>query len=477
MKLRIRTTILQLTLFGFLLAVLPLIAALVHSMLRIGDLSAKMTSILVDTNETVQSSRILLSQILSLERSAAQFLVLRDRSLLDIYEEQRPPFLETTQTLTGIVQAEGTLKRLDEIKDREREVYRALLTQSSLPEDSPGDPFSLPPFSELARPVPFEVSQQVTADAIRIQDQITNVRQLLLLQALALIPSALLMAIAFSIFITRPLKEIGSAVRRLGSGDFSGEVRVRGPQDIREISRRMDALRVHLNELETQKTMFLQHVSHELKTPLTAIREGVELLSDEVVGKLTRDQAEVAGILRASSHQLQKQIEDLLKFNTVLGQLSLRSVQSVDFRSLTEESIASQRLFSLSRQVDITKDLDDATVLGDPEQLRAVVDNLLSNAISYSPDASFVNVALCVRDGRAILDVQDQGPGIDPGDRAHVFEAFYQGKRRRRGHVKGTGLGLAICERYTDLHQGTIEIIDASEGAHFRLSIPLGTQE
>jgi len=167
----------------------------------------------------------------------------------------------------------------------------------------------------------------------------------------------------------------------------------------------------------------------------------------------------------------------LLKFNTVLGQLSLRSVRIVDFRSLIDESIASQRLFSLSRQVDIKKHLDDATVLGDPEQLRAVVDNLLSNAINYSPDTSFVNVALRACDGRAILDVQDHGPGIDPADRAHVFEAFYQGKRRRKGHVKGTGLGLAICERYTELHHGTIEIVDAAAGAHFRLSIPLRTPE
>ncbi len=472
MKLAIRTSILQLTLVGFFLAVLPLIAALVHTIVRVGDLSSRMTSMLVNTNQTVQSSRILLSQILSLERSAAQFLVLRDRSLLAIYEDQRPQFFETLQTLSGIVHVEGTLKRLSELSSRERDIYRLLLEQSSLPEETPGDPFSLPPFSELARPVPFEISHQVAADAVRIQEQVARVRRLLLLQAIALIPLAVMMGITFSIFITRPLKEIGVAVRRLGSGDFKRAVQVRGPQDIQEISARMDALRLHLNELEKQKTMFLQHISHELKTPLTAIREGVELLGDEIVGELTREQAEVAGILRASSHQLQKQIEDLLKFNTVLGQVSLRSSAVVDFVALTEHSISAQRMFSLSRRLTIRQRLEPATVLGDPEQLRTIVDNLLSNSINYSPEAGVIQVTLRVRGGYAVLDVKDQGPGIDEDDRPHVFEAFYQGKRRRKGHVKGTGLGLAISERYTALHHGTLKLVDSVEGAHFRLSIP-----
>ena len=115
-------------------------------------------------------------------------------------------------------------------------------------------------------------------------------------------------------------------------------------------------------------------------------------------------------------------------------------------------------------------------MIGDGNKIRAIVDNLLSNAIKYSPRAGEISLELRIEDDFAILDVVDEGPGIQPGDRPRIFDSFYQGKNVPEGRIKGSGLGLAIAREYALAHGGLIEVLDRSDGArgaHFRLRLPL----
>jgi len=115
----------------------------------------------------------------------------------------------------------------------------------------------------------------------------------------------------------------------------------------------------------------------------------------------------------------------------------------------------------------------DCEILGDPAQLRVIFDNLFSNAIKYSPDNGQISVVLQIQGNRMVLDVLDQGPGIDPLDKDRLFDPYFQGRVASQGVVKGTGLGLAIAQEFAKLHQGIIEAINHSVGAHFRLTLPL----
>jgi two-component system, NtrC family, sensor histidine kinase GlrK len=113
-------------------------------------------------------------------------------------------------------------------------------------------------------------------------------------------------------------------------------------------------------------------------------------------------------------------------------------------------------------------------VWGDDAKLRAVIDNLMSNALKYSPDGGKIRIILQRHNGCAVLDVMDSGPGIALTERDRVFEAFYQGQQRQGGHIEGSGLGLSIAREYLMAHQGTIELIDdVSQGAHFRVTLPV----
>ena len=114
------------------------------------------------------------------------------------------------------------------------------------------------------------------------------------------------------------------------------------------------------------------------------------------------------------------------------------------------------------------------------DKIRAIVDNLLSNAIKYSPRSGQVAIDLFTEGNNAVLDVVDQGPGVDPEDRPRIFESFYQGKPAPEGRIKGSGLGLAIAREYALAHGGRIELLDRADGkrgARFRVWLPLAVAD
>jgi two-component system sensor histidine kinase GlrK len=294
------------------------------------------------------------------------------------------------------------------------------------------------------------------------------------LEAIALVPVAFILSMLFAVLITRPIKQVDRAIRYLGDGNFSEIPVVRGPRDLEQLGERLNWLRDRLLELEREKTKFLQHVSHELKTPLTAIRESAELMNEQVVGDLNNQQREIVEILRDNSIQLQKLIEDLLNFSILRSRASGMSYNRVEMKKVIEDVLDDHKVALMSRNVNLQKSLKPVNVEGDREKLRILVDNLVSNAIKYSPDDSPLWVKLYEMNKRAFIEVTDSGPGIPDTERDRVFEAFYQGKPAEKGHISGTGLGLSIAREYAHAHGGDISVVKSREaGACLQVVLPL----
>jgi len=482
-RLTLPTSIFQLALIGFLLATLPLSVALVNTFVQIDRLSAQMQLAVSDSAQAVEASRTIMAQVLNMERSTGQYLVLRDPAVLQRYEDQRGQLGKAIVLLESLPAGESLLDRLRQLREQEQALYDKLREVASTPqpqmEDVPPKVQDVPPrlaeqnnLTQLVRPIPFEVTQMIAQRSDVITRQLEQMQGLLLLQALGLIPLALILAVVFSVLISRPLRRLGAAIHRLGAGEFSTPVKVSGPQDVRELSEHLDWLRKRLSELDEQKQTFLHHVSHELKTPLTAIREGTELLCDEVVGTLNPEQAEVASILRESGLQLQAQVEALLNFNAALAQEKPRQQETIVLDTLLPEIIDKHSLAMRARKITVQTDLQAASLCGEHDQIRTLLDNLLSNAIKYSPDGGKVQLNAWMENDEVHIDVIDVGPGISNEERSQVFEPFFQGQQRAKGHVKGTGLGLAIAQRYARLHRGSIEVRDSQTGAHLRVTLP-----
>jgi len=475
-RLSLPTSIFQLALIGFLLATLPLSIALVNTFVQIDRLSAQMQLAVSDSAQAVEASRTIMAQVLNMERSTGQYLVLRDPAVLQRYEDQRGQLGKAIVLLESLPSGDSLLDRLSQLREQEQVLYDKLREVASTPQPQVQDE---PPrleeqhnLTRLVRPIPFEVAQMIARRSDVITRQMEQMQGLLLLQALGLIPLALILAVVFSVLISRPLRRLGAAIHRLGAGEFSTPVKVSGPQDVRELSEHLDWLRKRLSELDEQKQTFLHHVSHELKTPLTAIREGTELLCDEVVGTLNPEQTEVASILRESGLQLQAQVEALLNFNAALAQEKPQQQEIIMLDTLLPEIIDKHRLAMRARKITVQTDLQAVSLCGEHDQIRTLLDNLLSNAIKYSPDGGKIQLNAWVENDEVCIDVVDAGPGISSEERGQVFEPFFQGQQLAKGHVKGTGLGLAIAQRYARLHRGNIEARDSQTGAHLRVTLP-----
>jgi two-component system sensor histidine kinase GlrK len=193
-----------------------------------------------------------------------------------------------------------------------------------------------------------------------------------------------------------------------------------------------------------------------------------------VVGELNEQQREIAGILRDSSLQLQKLIENLLNFSMMRSRASSLFRSRVELKSIIESVLEGHKVAILSHKLDLQLSLLPISLAGDKEKLRIMVDNLVSNAIKYSPEGASLWVLLSRRDNQAVIEVTDSGPGIPPAERKRIFEAFYQGAPAGEGHVRGTGLGLSIAGEYAHAHGGDISVLDSGKtGARFQIVLPL----
>jgi two-component system sensor histidine kinase GlrK len=464
---------LQLILIGFALVALPLVIPVIHATLYVDRLALQSQKAVREAVQATQSSWMLVEQVTAMERSARQFVVLGDPSLFQGYTKIHDQFNETVAKLSSLKLDPRQREQLTELSSQELSLFRSLQGE---PHDSEVARLAVEKFyalTELAQSILSGSSRVINREVDVMQNLAAEAQRKLALQTLSVIPLALLLAGAFVYLIARPIRQIDTSIHRLGGGDFSSNIRVEGPQDLENLGKRLDWLRLRLVELEAQRTKLMRHISHELKTPLAALREGTALLSDQVVGTLTGEQAEIAGILQQNALQLQKRIEDLLNFSVAQQRDSTLQVTPVELRSLMESVARNHKPTMMSRGLRLDLDAEEVTVAGDEEKLVIVMDNLLSNAIKYSPEGGAILLRLNQNDGLATIDIVDQGPGIASEEQQDIFKPFFQGKGARANQVAGTGLGLAIAREYITAHHGSIDVIpEVDSGAHFRVVLP-----
>jgi two-component system sensor histidine kinase GlrK len=465
---------LQLVLIGFSLVTLPLIVAIVHATISVDRLADQSQRAVHNAVQVTQSSRMLVEQLIAMERQGRQYQVLGDAVLLQAYTTAHEQFQSFATRMASLPLDAFQQRQLRVLVSKEREVFETLRTQ---PRDSVQSEKAAAEFvslTELARSILSQSNQLIDREIEVMQTAAGKAQRTLVWQTLALIPGTLLFATIFVTLISRPIRQIDYAIRCLGDGDFASNIAIAGSRDLENLGSGLNWLRLRLLELEEAKRKFLGRVSHELKTPLTAIREGVELLAEEVVGTLNYQQHEIVTILQQKSTHLQRLIENLLNFSMAQARSVSLIRKPVLLHRLLEDVAVDHKPVMIAKEVTLELRSSEVLVWGDDAKLRAVIDNLMSNALKYSPDGGKIRVTLHRNNHCAVLDVMDSGPGISPTEKDRVFEAFYQGQRCEGGHIEGSGLGLSIAREYIVVHQGTIELVDdVSQGAHFRVTLPV----
>jgi two-component system sensor histidine kinase GlrK len=469
-------SIVRLILIGFAVVMTPLIAAVVTAVIQVDRLAEDSRAALIEGEIATQQSRSLVEQLIEMQRALTQFQVLKDPDFHDNYLERRRVFLNAAENLSELNLTKIAREQLQGLIRDERALFDRLHAKTGDPAEILAQENKAQVWTDLtnrARAVLSESSRLIETQVDATTERAGDLQRTLLLQAAAVIPATILLAGLFVMMIIRPMREVGHAIRRLGGREFSAPISVHGPRDLEELGRQLDWLRLRIQELEHQKMTFLRHISHELKTPLTTIREGSELLAESLVSAAP-EEAEISRIICSNSLHLQKLIEDLLQFGKTQELVTdLKVLESVDLQAVVSTVVATQALASASKVIRIEQELAPVRIRGDENKVRIIVDNLLTNAIKYTPAGGRVSVSLEARDGYAVVDVCDTGPGVAESEKQKIFEPFQQGQAEYQSSVKGTGLGLAIAREYVEAHDGYIRVVDSTEGAHFRAAFPL----
>lgn len=475
MELRYPSSFFGLLLAGFGIVVLPLIAGLISNAISFERLSEQSQQAVFNATAATQNTRQLSTLMLSMERSARLYASSGDRSLIDTYKQSRDSFNRTLEPLNALPLTPEMRASAADIQKRESDLFATLTAKGPSSEVAQQFEREYGQLSQRAQSLNTLASALIEQEVAELKASAAKARKQILWQLLAMIPSALLLIAGFTYLLARPIRDLAASIHRLGEGKLAQRIRVSGPRDIERLGEQLDWLRQRLISLEDQKTRFFQHVSHELKTPLTALREGSDILSDGVVGQLTDEQREVARILKQNSLTLEKLIQDLLAYSQSPSRDALEKkvamdIKPVSLKQLIDDVTARQKLAIVSKSLVVTKECEDFSFQGDAEKVRVIIDNLLSNAVKYAPTRGAVTLRVGSYKKNAVIDVIDNGPGISEEDRERVFDPFYRGKAAST-ETKGTGLGLAIVRDYVALHGGTVEVLNAG-GAHFRVILP-----
>ncbi|MEO6422893.1 MAG: ATP-binding protein [Candidatus Nitrotoga sp.] len=493
---------LKLILLGFTLVGLPLIVALINSAVSIDRLADQSRKAVYQSVQITLASLTLTNEINTMERSVRQALILGDESLLGGYFQAHTKFEKTTANLFQLSTRTEQKQMLGQLQSLEADIFKKVSATSESPKQLRELVQSFAPLLDSAHSFSEVGYALIELEVDEMQNMAEHAHTVMYWELFALIPFVVLLALGFSLLITRPIRQIDEAIRNMGQGELSKTVRVDGPQDLMYLGERLDWMRRRLLKLEEQKTRFLQHVSHELKTPLTSMREGADLLAEGVVGELTVKQQQIANILHSNSIQLQKRIEDLLNYSALQTEKSALMKHQANLAGILSVVLQDQNLAIMNKNLKIDLACTELMIDCDEQKIRTIIDNLISNAVKFSPLGGRIKIWTNKVDGAAQLDIMDAGQGIDKVDQDKVFEPFYQGRRMTENHVKGTGLGLSIAREYALAHGGNIELKDSHSskqqsdgenalahggiidpvqqikaGAHFCLTLPIHDPE
>ena len=286
--------------------------------------------------------------------------------------------------------------------------------------------------------------------------------------------AALIAALVFSLTLTRPVKALTSTIRRMGRGDLSARVHIRASGEMRELAESYNAMAERIENFDRSRSQFVSNASHELKTPLTAMK----LLLECMIEQPEMPEPLRMEFMQDMNHEIDRLsgvITDLLTLTKMDSQEGPLHLSELDLSRLAEDTLHTLAPVAEKAGLTIAASITPGVcITGDATKLCSIIYNLADNAIKYTPEGGEIRVTLSARGKHAILTVQDNGIGIPPEEQAHVFDRFYRVDKARSRATGGTGLGLSIVRQMVQLHGGDITLTSVpGEGSTFTVTLPV----
>jgi two-component system sensor histidine kinase GlrK len=461
-----------LILVGFGLVALPLLIAVVWALVNLDRVAAQSELLVFTGVEAADNSRLLNERLISLERLARQYQIVKNPDSLQLMQQDLQTFDVLLKKMAPLVEEIGATELATSLGAETSSIVSMLTNADDATMAAAIGRFV--PLRHNVDQLTTILTAYVDTKLSTLQETARNAQRVSAWQVAALVPGTLILILIFTLLVTRPIRQIDRAIGQLGESGFSRPIKIKGPTDLERLGRQLEWLRLRLLDLAQEKNKFLRHMSHELKTPLANIREGTELLLDGSVGELEGAQREVTDILRMNGLKLQQLIENLLSFSAWQTKSEVLTLSDFDLRQQVLSIARAQRLALRAGHIQLKLDVDAINVNADQDKIRTVLDNLLSNAVKFTPRDGLITIRAHRLPKSFVMEFGDTGPGIPEDESPRIFDAFFQGAHEQGGQVGGTGIGLSVVRECIQAHNGSVELVNSDEfpGAHFRIYIP-----
>lgn len=465
-----RLTLIQQWIAVMVLTVVPLLFALAYASWSLTEQSDQQRRLLASMNNLNNMDAFIQRQLAGMERVSRQYLLIGDSRFADLYR-QRLGALANYQINLAVTLPSG--REHDKLSEL---LQLALQIGNELYQSDQMDAGKVDRLWEQVNTGREELSERIDRFAEEStaagEQQLQQVhKRLAVIGGGTLLATILLVGIS-SVAVTRPVRRLASDINRMGHQDLSQKISIEGPRDFIALGGNLEWMRLQLLAADRQKQAFLQHITHELKTPLAAIMEAESLLRDQVPGPLSERQFGVLNILHQNAQSLQSLIQQLLNYNAIKHSHALE-LREVDLRSLCEQISHQLGHTTPDKVVNYRIRGKCETVPSDRLCLEMILSNLLSNAHRSVPDGGCIEVDWSCDERLWWLSVADNGPGITAEEQDKIFKPFFQGSQTRKGPLKGSGMGLAIVRECVLRLNGEIDLSStANEKTVFTLRFP-----
>ena len=287
---------------------------------------------------------------------------------------------------------------------------------------------------------------------------------------------ALLLAFVIGRWVSRPLQQMASAAESIAQGQYDQSLPLTGPDEVRRVAQSFNIMAAQVKASQQTQRDFLSNVSHDMKTPLTAIQGWSQALQDGTA-ETAETRLMAAQVIQQEAQRMTRMVNELLALARLdSGQLKLKR-EAVELQLLL--ATVQRNLMPLAQQKGVELTFESRpvpTILGDPDRLTQIFTNLVDNGLTHTPSGGRVHLFLRPNGQWVEIGVQDNGKGIAPEALPRVFERFYQVEksRTRPDDQRGSGLGLAIAKQLVEAHSGRIELhSQLGQGSRFTVYLPI----
>ena len=271
--------------------------------------------------------------------------------------------------------------------------------------------------------------------------------------------------------LSKPIEIMRNFAIRLGGGHFGDKLTIQENNELDQLAAELNRMSERLASLDQERRVFLANVSHELRTPISNVQVTVDALKGGAYEEPElRDR--FFQTIENETKRLSRLIHDLLDLGRLEAGVTQFEQQNISLQGLINRAVNAIEPRMQAGKISLQVKVDQLMIQGDPERLLQAILNLLDNAIKHSPANSQVLISGYSKGKQAVIQIEDQGKGINESDLPRIFEQFYTTDPARKG--KGNGLGLAIAKRIIEAHQGTITASSIpNQGATFTIYLPL----